>query len=260
MQSADDVRLFPEGLVQYSPERRELNLELRDYLYKNLYYNPVVYRAQPARAENARTTFQLLPRPPEGNRRRRAASVIRKIGLHRAVCDYLAGMTDRYVALEYKRIFWTQSGSELALTRFAAPLHNPAEQLGNCFRLPRQNQIRRDFAQRLKHKPPQMRPRMRQDQFRRSRASPSPNAIKSKSSGRGSFRTFFGRRPNSFSSACNFASSDSGVSSFARHQPDDRIHEHSATPADNPPATFATSEDLSIGRSENSAAAPSRPE
>ena len=28
-----------------------------------------------------------------------------KTGLHRAVCDYLAGMTDRYVGLEYKRIF-----------------------------------------------------------------------------------------------------------------------------------------------------------
>jgi dGTPase len=30
---------------------------------------------------------------------------IRKAGLHRAVCDYLAGMTDRYVRLEYERIF-----------------------------------------------------------------------------------------------------------------------------------------------------------
>ncbi len=28
-----------------------------------------------------------------------------KTGLYRAVCDYLAGMTDRYVGLEYKRIF-----------------------------------------------------------------------------------------------------------------------------------------------------------
>ncbi len=28
-----------------------------------------------------------------------------KTGLHRAVCDYIAGMTDRYVMLEYERIF-----------------------------------------------------------------------------------------------------------------------------------------------------------
>ena len=41
--SADAVRLAPKPLVRYSSERRSLNLELRDYLYKNLYYNPVVH-------------------------------------------------------------------------------------------------------------------------------------------------------------------------------------------------------------------------
>ena len=30
---------------------------------------------------------------------------LKKIGRHRAVCDYLAGMTDRYVAQECRRIF-----------------------------------------------------------------------------------------------------------------------------------------------------------
>ena len=30
---------------------------------------------------------------------------IQKTGRHRAVCDYLAGMTDRYVMLEAERIF-----------------------------------------------------------------------------------------------------------------------------------------------------------
>ena len=39
-----------------------------------------------------------------------------------------------------------------------------------------------------------------------------PNTIKSRSSARGSFKTFLGRRPNSFSRVCNFCNSDSGVS------------------------------------------------
>ena len=30
---------------------------------------------------------------------------IKKIGLHRAVCDYIAGMTDRYVIQEHNRLF-----------------------------------------------------------------------------------------------------------------------------------------------------------
>lgn len=43
VKSADEVRLYPRALIAYSPERRLLNLELRDYLYKNLYFNPVVH-------------------------------------------------------------------------------------------------------------------------------------------------------------------------------------------------------------------------
>lgn len=40
----------------------------------------------------------------------------------------------------------------------------------------------------------------------------SPNAIKSRSSARGSFKSFFGVLPNSFSSTFNFCIKDSGVS------------------------------------------------
>jgi dGTPase len=29
----------------------------------------------------------------------------RKVGWHRAICDYLAGMTDRYAMQEHSRIF-----------------------------------------------------------------------------------------------------------------------------------------------------------
>src|SRR3954452_19839297 len=43
VEKPDDVRRCEKPLVQYSPRRRKLNLELRRYLYKNLYYNPVVH-------------------------------------------------------------------------------------------------------------------------------------------------------------------------------------------------------------------------
>ena len=45
VKSADDVRLHPRTLIQYSPERRALNLELRTYLYRNLYFSPQVDEA-----------------------------------------------------------------------------------------------------------------------------------------------------------------------------------------------------------------------
>ena len=48
----------------------------------------------------------------------------------------------------------------------SSPAEVPQE-FRNRLPLPRQNQVRRDFAQRLKHKPPQKCARVRQYQFRR---------------------------------------------------------------------------------------------
>jgi dGTPase len=104
VKSANEVRLFPKALVQHSPERRELNLELRNYLYKNLYFNKALHVPNQRALQLLEKLFRFCLKHPgevgEQSRRR-----IRKAGLHRAVCDYLAGMTDRYVRLEYERIF-----------------------------------------------------------------------------------------------------------------------------------------------------------
>ncbi len=102
--SADDVRRFPKALIQYSPERRRLNLQLRDYLYKNLYFNPVVHQPNLRAVKMLEQLFHYhLKHPKEiGDSSRKR---IKKIGLHRAVCDYLAGMTDRYAISECERIF-----------------------------------------------------------------------------------------------------------------------------------------------------------
>jgi len=104
VQTADEVRLCAKPLIAYSPERRKLNLELRNYLYKNLYYNPVVHKPNLRAVKLLGELFNYYLKHPkeigESSRRR-----LKKIGLHRAVCDYLAGMTDRYVILENQRIF-----------------------------------------------------------------------------------------------------------------------------------------------------------
>ncbi|MFZ0826495.1 MAG: deoxyguanosinetriphosphate triphosphohydrolase [Verrucomicrobiia bacterium] len=101
--SADEVRCFPQALVQHSSERRGLNLELRRYLYRNLYFNPVVNEPHIRANRLLKDLFNYYLKHPaeigEQSRKR-----IRRAGLHRAVCDYLAGMTDRYVMLEYQRL------------------------------------------------------------------------------------------------------------------------------------------------------------
>lgn len=102
--SADDVRRCPRALIQHSPARRETNRELRNYLYKNLYYNPVVHLPNLRAVKMLEELFKYFLKHPEKTGEG-AQKRIKQIGLHRAVCDYLAGMTDRFVMLEYARIF-----------------------------------------------------------------------------------------------------------------------------------------------------------
>jgi dGTPase len=104
VQSADDVRRNPKALIAYSPDRRSLNLELRNYLYKNLYFNPVVHQPNLRAVKMLAQLFQyFLAHPKETGVT--AQKRVKQIGLHRAVCDYIAGMTDRYVIIEYQRLF-----------------------------------------------------------------------------------------------------------------------------------------------------------
>jgi dGTPase len=104
VESADNVRLYSKILIQYSPERRKLNIELRKYLYKNLYFNPVVNEPHLRAKQLLRDLFAYYVKH-SSEIGEHAQQRIRKIGLHRAVCDYLAGMTDRYAIQEHTRIF-----------------------------------------------------------------------------------------------------------------------------------------------------------
>lgn len=101
---ADEVRTQLKPLVRYSPERRKANLQLRKYLYQNLYYNPQVHRPNLRAVEMLEALFRYyLDRPLEiGDLARKRG---RKLGWHRAVCDYLAGMTDRYAISTHQRLF-----------------------------------------------------------------------------------------------------------------------------------------------------------
>ena len=104
VQSADDVRRFAKPLIQYSPERRKLNLELRKYLYKNLYFNPVVNEPHVRAKQLLRDLFHFYLKHPKqiGEQARKR---IRRIGKPRAVCDYIAGMTDRFAIAEHQKFF-----------------------------------------------------------------------------------------------------------------------------------------------------------
>src|SRR2546427_9840847 len=102
--TADQVPQQAHPLVQYSPKGRKSNLELRAYLYKNLSYNPEVHEPnrRAVRLLEELFGYYLEHRQQLGEQAQKRA---RRDGWHRAICDYLAGMTDRYAIQEHQRVF-----------------------------------------------------------------------------------------------------------------------------------------------------------
>ena len=103
VQSADEVRRQPASLIRYSDELLKANRELRQFLYQNVYYHPRVAEVNERACEMLRKVFETYLVDPE-RLGEAAAKRIEKEGLHRTVCDYIAGMTDRYLIEEYARI------------------------------------------------------------------------------------------------------------------------------------------------------------
>ena len=103
VKSADEARLLPQSLVQYSSERQEMNLALRAYLYQNLYYNPEVHGPNQRAVEMLEQLFHHLMRHHE-EMGEQVCKRSETIGWPRAICDYLSGMTDRYAIQEYERL------------------------------------------------------------------------------------------------------------------------------------------------------------
>jgi dGTPase len=103
VQSADEVRRQPLPLISYSGDLLEANRELRRFLYKNVYYHPRVAEVNRRACEMLRAVFQAYVLAPArlGDA---ATKRIESEGLHRTICDYIAGMTDRYLIEEHARI------------------------------------------------------------------------------------------------------------------------------------------------------------
>ena len=103
VQSPDDVRRQQSPLIRYSDDLLKANQALRKFLYKNVYYHPRVAEVNQRACEMLRKVFEEYVRNPAllGDA---ATKRIESEGLHRTICDYIAGMTDRYLMEEYDRL------------------------------------------------------------------------------------------------------------------------------------------------------------
>ena len=102
--SVEDVRRQKKPLIRYSLPLLKANQTLRKFLYKNLYYHPRVAGANQRACASLKNVFHayLKKRSLLGET---TAKRIRRDGLHRTVCDYLSGMTDRYLMEEHEKLF-----------------------------------------------------------------------------------------------------------------------------------------------------------
>jgi dGTPase len=97
---ADAVR-SAAPLIRFSPALREQIVELKQVLMRALYRHPQVMRTTAAAREVVRELHAAYLVQP----REMPADFAAREDLHRAVADYIAGMTDRFATREHRRLF-----------------------------------------------------------------------------------------------------------------------------------------------------------
>jgi len=90
-------------LIAWSQEFQVLTSELRTFLYENLYFSQELNKLNQLSRERMSFLFDTFVAHPElaGSQVRRRMDVD---GIHRAVTDYIAGMTDVFAICEYHRL------------------------------------------------------------------------------------------------------------------------------------------------------------
>ncbi len=98
---AEAVRRYPERLIRFSPEVRRTSLELKRFLLRNVYSSEALERDRQESIAKLDRLFEYLLGHPE----KLPAGADPEGLLHRTVCDFIAGMTDRYFLRFYDALF-----------------------------------------------------------------------------------------------------------------------------------------------------------
>jgi dGTPase len=105
--STDDVRAARRTLVQFSDAMLADLGQLRRFLFERMYRHYRVNRTRSQARRILAEMFQLFMAEPEvmPDEWRERASTEDEHRRARAVCDYIAGMTDRYAIEEHRKLF-----------------------------------------------------------------------------------------------------------------------------------------------------------
>jgi dGTPase len=104
VKTPDELQKLPYNLVGFSEDMHRRNRELKDFLFANLYRHYRVVRMANKSEKIILDLFNAYHKNPDmlpGH----IQDLNEERGIERVICDYIAGMTDRYAIDEYNRLF-----------------------------------------------------------------------------------------------------------------------------------------------------------
>jgi len=104
IRSVQELQKLPYNVIAFSEDMTRHNRELKDFLFHNLYQHHRVIRMQVKAESIVKNLFQAYQKEPL-LLPDHIQSWIDQRGLERAICDYIAGMTDRFATQEYEKLF-----------------------------------------------------------------------------------------------------------------------------------------------------------
>ncbi|MBI4398473.1 MAG: deoxyguanosinetriphosphate triphosphohydrolase [Candidatus Omnitrophica bacterium] len=104
IQTADDFFNTPHPVASFSPKIQKRKEELEEFLKHYLYQHPRVIRMTHKGKRFLREIFRVYEECP-AQLPSHVQARGKQEGIHRAICDYIAGMTDRFALEEYKKLF-----------------------------------------------------------------------------------------------------------------------------------------------------------
>jgi len=104
VKTLQELQSLSYNVVGFDEEMTQINRVLKDFLFKNMYRQYRVIRMQ-KKAESVLTALFTAYQNEPGMLPPQFQGLIADKGKERTICDYLAGMTDRFAVEEYQKLF-----------------------------------------------------------------------------------------------------------------------------------------------------------
>jgi dGTPase len=104
IRSVEELQRLPYHVIGFGEDMHRRNRQLKDFLYTNLYRHHRVVRMA-VKAERIISDLFGVYREEPAMLPRHVQQGINEYGLERTICDYIAGMTDRFALEEHAKLF-----------------------------------------------------------------------------------------------------------------------------------------------------------